>query len=626
MTKDKTEIEKLNLNSMNIADEKRNEILQILPEIRTEGGKIDFDKLKLILGELIDTGKERYGMNWAGKAECSRTIQTPSSGTFTPDKTESIDFETTDNLIIEGDNLESLKLLQKSYLGKIKAIYIDPPYNTGSDFIYPDNYSESLQTYLQYTGQTDSEGRKFGTNTDTDGRFHSKWMNMMYTRLFLAKNLLKEDGLILVSIDDNEVKGLRSIMDEIFGEENFIDTIIWKKRYGGGAKEKYLVSIHEYILVYARSKDSIENIYVPLSEASIERYYKLQDDNFEKRGPFRTHPLESMKSFEERENLKFGIPAPDGTTVMPKRQWRWGKPRVEEALKNGELHFTRDKNNNWVISTKQYLKDGDEQRETKFFSLIDDVFTQHGTNEIVELFGDAQVFGFPKPSKLIKKLIQVATNPKENDIVLDFFAGSGSTGQAVLELNQEDGGNRKFILVQLPEPTGRKDFPLISDITRARVKKISQAISESTKDQFQVGAIDTGFRFFKLKDSCFKSWENSSSNKDELGKQLEIYVDHIKQDRSSDDIFYEILLKSGFPLTTKVETQKIGEQTVYSIAGGMLLVCLEDNLTLDLIKHIADQKPERVVCLDQGFSNNDQLKANAVQIFKTKGIASFKTV
>ena len=265
------EPEKLDLASLDIGEAKRANLLELFPEVRTEGGKIDFERLKAVLGEMVDAGRERYGMNWPGKADCMRTVQVPSVGTLLPMREESVDWDTTENVIIEGDNLEVLKLLQKSYLGRVKMIYIDPPYNTGGDFIYPDNFSETLQTYLEYTSQADADGRKYSPNAESDGRFHSKWLNMMYPRLFHARSLLTDDGLIMVSIDDREVKSLRILMDEVFGEENFVDSIICKKRYGGGAKEKHLVTLHEYILVYARSKDSIANIYVPLTQESIDR-------------------------------------------------------------------------------------------------------------------------------------------------------------------------------------------------------------------------------------------------------------------------------------------------------------------------------------------------------------------
>jgi adenine-specific DNA-methyltransferase len=628
-----TEPEKLDLRSLDIVEDKKQELLRLFPEIRTEGGKIDFERLKLTLGEMVDVGKERYGMHWPGKADCFKTIQAPSLGTLRPCPEESVNFDTTENLIIEGDNLEVLKLLQKSYLGKVKMIYIDPPYNTGNDFIYPDNYTESLQTYLEYTGQVDAEGKKFSTNTEADGRFHSKWLNMMYPRLYLAQNLLREDGVLFISMDDHEVDNLRKLCNEIFGEENFVDNIIWKKRYGGGAKEKYLVTVHEYILMYAKNKESIEELFIPLSEESISRYYKNKDENYERRGPYRTHPLESMKSFGERKNLVFPIPAPDGTQVMPKRQWRWSEARVAKAIEAGELEFLKDKNGGWVVYTKQYLKDEEDgsTRQSKFFSLIDDVYTQHGTNEILEIFGDAQVFGFPKPSRLIGKLLELATGTDSYDVVLDFFAGSGATAQAILDLNKRDSGNRKFILVQLPELTGREDYPTIADITKERVRRVIQKLNKEDEGKLPFNGNqkqDRGFRVLKLAESNFKTWNANVPTGDvaALQQQLELHIDHIREGRTAADILYEILLKSGFPLATPVERLTLAGKPVYSAAGGALFICLERELTLDLIRAMAERKPERVVCLDDGFAGNDQLKANAVQIFKTKGVTSFRTV
>jgi adenine-specific DNA-methyltransferase len=621
--------EKLDLQSQDIAEEKRQELLRLFPEIRTEGNQIDFDRLKLALGEAVDVGKERYGMTWPGKADCFKTIQAPSLGTLLPYPEESVNFDTTENLIIEGDNLEVLKLLQKSYLGKIKMIYIDPPYNLGNDFIYPDNYTESLQTYLEYTGQVDSEGKKFSTNTEADGRFHSKWINMMYPRLYLARNLLREDGLIFISIDDKEGATLRKLCDEIFGEENFIDNIIWKKRYGGGAKEKHLVSVHEYVLVYAKHIDSIGELFVPYTQEAIDRYYTQKDENYETRGPYRTHPLEATKSMGERKNLVFPIIAPDGAEVLPKRQWLWSTDRVDQARVKGELAFLRDKDGKWTIHTKQYLKDEDGTvRKSKAFSIIDYVFTQHGTNEIIDLFGDAQVFPFPKPTGFFKQLLELGSD--NNSIILDFFAGSGAIAHSILNLNKQDSGNRKFILVQLPEPTGRGDYPTITDICKERVRRVIKNLNDEEKGKLDLGDTnqqDRGFRVFKLAESNFKPW-NAEVPHDApaLERQLEMHVDHIREGRTANDILYEILLKSGFPLTTPVETITMTGLTVYSVASGVLFICLERTLTLELIRAMAERKPERVVCLDEGFAGNDQLKANAVQIFKTKGVTSFKTV
>ncbi len=625
------EPEKLDLRSLDISEEKKQELLRLLPEIRTEGGKIDFERLQLALGESVDVGRERYGMNWPGKAECFKTIQTPSMATLIPAREESVNFDKTENLIIEGDNLEVLKLLQKSYLGKVKMIYIDPPYNTGNDFIYPDNYTESLQTYLEYTGQVDLEGRKFNTNTEADGRFHSKWMNMMYPRLYLARNLLRDDGVAFISIDDFEYDNLKKLCDEVFGEENFLENIIWKKRYGGGAKEKFLVSVHEYILCYARNLDAIAPLFVPQSQESIERYYILKDEHYAQRGPYRTHPLEATKSMGERKNLVFPITAPDGSIVMPKRQWLWSRERVEETSKKGELAFLKDKDGNWSVHTKQYLKDDNGNvRQSKAFSIIDNVFTQHGTNEIIDLFGDAQIFPFPKPSKLLLPLLNLAAS-ESDAIILDFFAGSGSIAHAILDLNKQDEGNRKFILAQLPEPTGREDYPTIADITKERVRRVIQRLDKEDQSKLALNdknKQDRGFKVFKLAESNFKPWnaQVEQGNTAVLEKQLDLHVDHIRDGRTSDDILYEILLKSGFPLTTQIKKIALAGKTVHSAADGALFICLEKELTLELIRAMAEQKPARVVCLDEGFKGNDQLKANAVQIFKTKGVTSFKTV
>ncbi|HLA28305.1 MAG TPA: site-specific DNA-methyltransferase [Syntrophales bacterium] len=630
------EIKKLDLKSMDIVEEKREQLKAFFPEVFTEGRKIDFERLKLTLGEMVDPGKERYGMNWPGKADCFKIIQQPSIATLTPDRGESVDFNTTGNLFIEGDNLEVLKLLQKSYFGTIKMIYIDPPYNTGNDFIYPDDYSESLDTYLRYTMQIDDEGRKYSTNTEADGRFHSKWMNMMYPRLFLARNLLREDGIIFISIDDHEVANLRKLCDEILGEANFIEQIIWKKRYGGGAKEKHLVSVHEYILVYARDIESIGELFVPYSQATIERYYTQKDEHSDTRGPYRTHPLEATKSMGERKNLVFPINAPDGTEIMPKRQWLWSKDRVAQASSKGELAFLRDKDGNWSVHTKQYLRDENgEVRKSKAFSIIDNVFTQHGTNEIIDLFGDAQIFPFPKPTGLLKPLLDLVAD--KDAIVLDFFSGSCPAAHAILDLNKEDGGNRKFIMVQLPEPADenseahRAGFKTIADIGKERIRRVIKKIKgehEKKKDLFSGDKShpDLGFKVFKLKPSNFKLWNGEvAKDKDTIEKQIALFVEHINPKSSQEDILYEILLKSGFPLTTKNEQVTLAENTVFSIDDGSMFICLEKDLTPGVIKAMAEKKPMRIVCLDEGFKSNDQLKTNAVQIMKTRKIV-FRTV
>ncbi|MCC7086538.1 MAG: site-specific DNA-methyltransferase [Pirellulales bacterium] len=622
------ETDALDLRSHDITGDKIADLTRLFPEIRTEGGKIDIERLKLALGEAVDVGKERYGMNWPGKRECFKTIQAPSLGTLRPCPEESVNFDTTDNLIIEGDNLEVLKLLQKAYLGKIKMIYIDPPYNTGNDFIYPDNYTESLETYLEYTGQADAEGKKFGTNTEADGRFHSKWLNMMYPRLYLARNLLRDDGLVFISIDDHELDNLRKLCAEVFGEENFIEGFVWKKSYGGGAKERFAVRQHEFCILYAKNIDALNEFWLPPDPEAEEKYYDGKDEHLEKRGPYRIKPLEATKSMDRRENLMFPITAPDGTQVLPKRQWWWSKDRVEATIAENGLVFTKT-DNGWSISYKQYLigKDG-QKRGAKPFSIIDGIYTQHGTADLRALFDDEVVLQFPKPVALIERFLQI--DGDKNALVIDFFAGSGTTAHAVFQANEADGGSRRFILVQLPEPTERTDCPTIADICKERVRRVNKRLNDADAGKFDMDnglKPDRGFRVFKLDQSNLTTWDAGIKHDPAtLERQLELHVDHIRDGRTSHDILYELLLKSGFPLTTPVEKVALAGKSAYSVAGGALVICLEPELTLDLIRAIAEKKPERIVCLDGGFAGNDQLKANAVQIFKTKGVTSFKTV
>ena len=620
--------EKFDLRSHHIAEDKLQELLRLFPEIRTEGDKIDFERLKLALGGAVDVGKERYGMTWPGKAECFRTIQAPSLGTLRPCLEESVDFDTTENLIIEGDNLEVLKLLQKSYLGKVKMIYIDPPYNTGNDFIYPDNYTESLQTYLEYTGQVDAEGRKFGTNTDADGRFHSKWLNMMYPRLYLARNLLREDGAIFISIDDQEVRNLRSICDEVFGEENFVVPIIWQKRITPENRRAFSFE-HDYVLCYARSADVFGETcrLLPLTEEARKRYRNPDGDP---RGDWQSVPAIAQAGHGTKSQF-YKLKTPDGRLLDPPPGccWRYTHERMLREISQNNVWFGED--GKGVPRIKRFLSDTREGITPSTLWLADDAgANEKAKKEVSDLFSGEIVFDSPKPTKLIQRMLNITTENMSHDIVLDFFAGSGTTGHAVLNLNRQDGGNRKFILVQLPEPTGRKDYPTIADITKERVRRVIKKLND--EDAGKLGLDNTqkqdrGFRVFKLAESNFKPW-NAEAPKDAVGlaKQLDLHVDHIRESRTADDILSEILLKSGYPLTAPVETLALAGKTVHSVAGGLLFVCLERALTLELVRAMAAQKPERVVCLDEGFAGNDQLKANAVQIFKTKGVTSFKTV
>jgi adenine-specific DNA-methyltransferase len=646
------EPEKLDLRSHDIAADKREELLRLFPEAHTEGGKIDFDRLRLALGDTVDVGKERYGLTWPGKADCFKAIQTPSLGALRPCPEESVDFDTTENLIIEGDNLEVLKLLQKSYLGKVKMIYIDPPYNTGKDFIYPDDYTESLQTYLEYTCQVDTEGRKFGTNADTQGRFHSKWLNMLYPRLYLARALLRTDGVIFISIDDKELHNLRRLCDELFGEENRIGIITWKNVTDNNPT--LITPDNEFIVCYARSRESLPQAWtskVSFSKDLLQEEYdrlkalglpleeierRVRDfisDNQESVGFLsRYKHVDDQGIYTGSESVHnprpggydFEVMHPETRRPMrkPANGYRFPESTFRDMESKGVILSGPDENR--IVKIKKYLADYED--------VLRSVITldgRLGTYELKRLFpGEEPVFTNPKPAELLESLLSFVTD--RDSIVLDLFAGSGSTAEAVLRLNRQDGGARRFILVQLPEPTGRDDYPTIAEITKERVRRLGAKLGEGDSGALPFegeSRQDRGFRVFKLSESSFAIWHSGDPKDQEaLAQQLELHVDHIREGRSEQDLLYEILLKSGFSLTTPVEILALEGKPVYSVAGGDLLVCLDRALTLEVIRAMAARQPARVVCLDVGFAGNDQLKANAVQTFKTKGVARFQTV
>lgn len=654
------EVKKADLKSMDIPEDKMRQLKQAFPEAFTEGLKVDLDKLKLALGENVEIGKERFGMNWPGKADCFKIIQAPSVATLVPARDESVSFDTTENLFIEGDNLEVLKLLQKSYYGKIKMIYIDPPYNTGKEFIYPDNYAESLDTYLRYSGQIDAEGRKYSTNSETDGRFHSKWMNMMYPRLYSARNLLRNDGVIFISIDDNEVSNLRKICDEIYGEENFIALLPWKGR-GGGADNKILLENHEYVLAYAKTKELFA------SGRKIKTGEKFPHIDKEKNRNYKTQLARKWGSNsrrEDRRNLYYSVKTYDGIEFFPKLpdgsdgRWRWSRDRMMKAIENHDVEFNLRDDNNWEAYEKIYEPGEGEYRTTLYGAwLQDEIYeeleellsgeeprnTAYGTKELKSLFDNTSYFDFPKPTPLIKILANIAS-AKDTDIIFDFFSGSCTTAHALMDLNKQDNGNRKFICVQLPEICAedsealRAGYKTIADIGKERIRRVIKKIEE---EQTQIGnkekllfhenktlsPQDLGFKVFKLAQSNFKVWDgNSEPKKEAVEKQLEMHVDHINPKSSQEDILFELLLKAGFELTTKIEKVSMVGKTVYLIEGGLMLICLEKELTKEVIKAMAEKCPSRVICLDEGFAGNDQLKTNAVQTMKSKGIEDFRTV
>jgi len=632
-----TELERLDLRSDDIASERRRQLLRVFPEIEVDRGKIDLDRLKAALGDAVELGRERYGMTWPGKGEALRAIQAPSLGTLLPVLDESVRFDATENVIIEGDNLEVLKLLQKSYLRQISLIYIDPPYNTGADFVYPDDYSETLQTYLEFTGQVDARGKKFATNVETNGRFHSRWMSMMYPRLYLARNLLRDEGIIFISIDDGELRNLLALCDEVFGEENRCGMFVWEKKKKPSFLNAIMGVTTEYVVAYARMREVAH----PFVSGRVEQGKLYPFNNAGNPPAVLTFPSGAVRfwlteGFIEPQDMSEGnirtelldsVLIKNGRNVEAFRlrgEWRYSQATLDDFVREGADIIIRR-----LPFRPNYVNRGD--REKKLANLLTVAGTatatyEDATSEIRQLFG-TDVIEYPKPVGLLETLISAAT--RGNGIVLDFFAGSGTTAHAVMTLNRADGGKRRFILVQLPEPTGRQDYPTIADVTKERIRRVIKVLNEEDSGRLDLDGReeqDRGFRAFKLAESNFKTWDPSGEqDANAIAEQLELHAEHVRAARTSQDILYEILLKSGFPLTTPVETLALSGKTVFAVAAGEMLVCLERTLTLDLIRDIAARQVGRVICLDEGFAGNDQLKTNAVQIFKTKGIV-FKTV
>jgi adenine-specific DNA-methyltransferase len=612
---------------------------ELYPEVVSEQG-IDWERLRLTLGDDIALANERYVLTWAGKSDSFKAIQTPTTATLNPQRSRSVDFDSTQNILIEGENLDVLKVLQKSYYGKVKMIYLDPPYNTGNDsFVYPDRFSESKEDYLRRIGELDESGYLtkeglFRKNSKENGQFHSNWLSMLYPRLFLARNLLKDDGVIFISIDDNEVHNLRMVMDEIFGEENRIESFVWKKSYGGGAKEKYAVTQHEHVLFYAKHLGAIGDLWLPPDPDAEKLYYKYRDEKFETRGPYRLKPLEATKSMDRRENLIYTIVLPDGRGIRPKRQWWWSRERVENALKAGEIVISGDADNP-SVSYKQYLRDEEGNiRGAKPFSIIDGIYTQRGTQDLLSLFPEGSPFQFPKPVDLLKWLISIGTDSQGADIILDFFAGSGTTGHAVMELNRELHGNRRYVLVQMAEGTQedsnayKSGYQTITQITEERLRRVSKNIvgEVSTRgDLFRDKPLDFGFRTVKLEHSNFKMWRaDFIDTEEELKEQLDAFVDPVRDKAGSENLVWEILLKSGHELSTTIETIDLDGHSVHSIAGGELIVIVEA-VNQAIIDAIVAMKPGAVICLDRLFADNDQLKTNSVLQMKDAGV-TFRTI
>lgn len=628
-------VKKISKESMSISDEKISKLKKVIPEVFTEG-KIDFEKLQRTLGKEINGRDEKYSFNWAGRKETFKNIQTTTKGTLKPAEKESVNFDKTENLFIEGDNLEVLKLLQKAYFNKIKMIYIDPPYNTGKDFVYKDNFKNNIQSYLEQTGQSNGDGIKLTTNPETNGRFHSDWVSMMYPRLFVARNLLKDDGVIFVSIDDNEVTNLRKIMDEVFGEENFVGQIMPIANPGGRDYNQIAVT-HEYLLIYSKS-DLLE-----LNEIPKEVKFKFKDskggyDLRELRNrnpkfhsgnrpnlfyPFYVNPnIKNANGYcavSLKKDKKYSIEVKPYNSEGKESVWRWGTKKageniVKDNVSESQIVAKQKNGGGWNIYEKN------RKSTTKVKSVWDEteMRTENGTRLIRKMFGFTS-FDHPKSLSLVKRTIQIGSN--ENDIILDFFSGSATTAHAVLEQNKEDNGKRKFICVQLPEPTDKKSesykkgFKLISDIAKERIRRAIKQIEKEQKEKSKQkklikekeNNIDLGFKVFKLDKSSYKIWEKyEGKDEKELKKQLQLFKTPLISGYKDIDVIYECIIKEGYGLNSKIEKTNIKSNKVYKVTEGELsfYICLDQEIKNKTINELKLKKENMFICLDESLTDS----------------------
>lgn len=631
-----TELKKLNptdpeTQSAGILEGNIEALQALFPEAFTEG-RIDFEILKGLLGGTVDERDEKYGLNWHGKRRARQIALTPSTGTLLPCPEESVEWDTTQNLMIEGDNLEVLKLLQKSYAGKVKLIYIDPPYNTGKDFVYPDDFRDNIKNYLQLTGQLDGD-RKISSNTDASGRFHTDWLNMMYPRLRLARSLLRPDGAIFVTIDDNEAQRLRQLLDEIFGEENFVANIVWNHTKQSKNDERFFSRHHNQILVFRRS-EKLDKFRFERGEKDNANYANPDNDP---KGDWRSGDVRSPSL---RNSLKFRIETPSGNFIEPPEYgWRWSEETILAKIATGEVIFSKDETR---IVRKIYLCEQDGRTPENLWLADFAGTTRNANSELKEMFGESP-FDTPKPVQLISKIISLCAD-SANDIVLDFFAGSGTTGHAVMGQNSEDEGTRRYILVQLPEPLDleNKDQRVAAEFC----KKIGRpfALSELTKERLRLSSAkvksdnpmfagDTGFRVFKLASSNIQAWEPDTAD---LENSLLKNAEHLVQGRKEQDVLYELLLKLGLDLCVPISAKTIAGKVVHSIGGGALIVSLANGLNKDTVEQLAtgivqwraELAPAvdtRVVFKDSGFAD-DVAKSNMAAILHQNGITDVRSL
>ena len=602
----------------------------LFPSAFTEG-KIDFDTLRQLLGDMVDDGEEKYGLNWSGKRRARRLALTPSLGTLRPAQEDSVDWTSTRNLMIEGDNLEVLKLLQKSYAGAVKLIYIDPPYNTGNDFVYPDDYTDSLGNYLRRTSQVSDEGRRNTSNTESNGRFHTDWLDLVYPRLCLARSLLAQDGLLAVSIDERESGNLRALLDDIFGEENLVSEVVWEKMYTVKNDASHLSDAHEYVFLYAKDIERFDIGLLPRSAEMDARYTNPDNDP---RGAWKAIPLYASG---ERKNGRFPVISPTGIQHLPSKDshWRFAREQVETLIADGRIYFGKD--GNGQPNYKRFLEEIDKGIRARSLWRHNEVGTNDSAKaEIKTLFPETPPFQFPKPTSLIRRVIEVSA--VVDGIILDFFAGSGTTGHAVMAQNAADGGNRRYILVQLPEPLDpalkeqnvAADFcdelgkpRNIAELTKERLRRAATNIKAATPE----AAFDAGFRVYKLATSNLKKWQPRNGDDETLGADLLDAADNLLPGRTEEDLLTELLLKQGLDLSEPMTTRTIAGEPVHAFGGGVLLVCLGTvgiTNAEPLADGVADWRaelnpvaPSTVFFKDVGFAD-DAAKLNVAKILEQR--------
>jgi len=610
--------------SPDLNEERLAKLKEIMPDIFTNEGKLNINELKKVVDPELVSETERYEFRWFGKSKAKREAFTPTDATLVYDDERSVNPENSENIIIEGENLAVLKLLSKAYREKVKCIYIDPPYNTGKDFVYTDKWNQDKAEYWEDAEYVEN-GMKVDTNVETDGRFHSNWMNMMYSRLLIARQLLKDDGVIFISIDDSELTHLSKLCDEIFGAENFFERIIWKNKTGGGAATKGWIGLHEYILCYAKDKSKIADITIPYSEKTASMYNK-KDDKYPVRGPYATWPLDTT-SMGDRPNLKFPI-VYQGKEVWPRQQWLWSKGRVEEAQKNDILIFNEQKDGKINVRFKGYLKDENGvMRRGKPLSILEGPYTQEGSKDF-EKFLPKSIFPFPKPVRLLSNILQIdfSSGRKSEEIVLDFFGGSGTLGQAVHQLNQSGNANFKYVIIQLPEATDpnseayKAGYKKISDITIERNKRVIDKILKEKKakqpdlftdDKKEEALKGLGFKVFKLQKSNFPRTEFAPDPKKSEEENIELLKKYISEKEAQmvthfnkDELITEILIKKGYELNyTKTKKDEFKKNELFHVTDGIkeTLICLDGSLDKETVEYFKQNPKENLIVLERAL-------------------------